>query len=330
MTEQSSPTPVLIAVDWGSSNFRAFLLDKRGKILSEVSAPQGMLCLKKDEFEAALLAHIQPWVTDFSVPVLMAGMVGSAQGWVDAGYIDCPADAKQAAMKLCHVDNESKLSIRIVPGVKCQTANLQPDVMRGEEVQVFGAVSLIEHELGLLNNAQLDKLVFCLPGTHSKWIKMAKNDQGQPIVESLSTQMTGEMYNIVVENSILGKGVYKQATDVDMDSFLQGVHTSQREGGLLHHLFSARTLRLEQRLDDKHVCSYISGLLIGAELCSVLAASSLEHIYLIGSSTLNTLYAQALKELGLLSTPVSSEKASALGMVMVAEQANLIKSKEVH
>ncbi|MCC4834457.1 2-dehydro-3-deoxygalactonokinase [Shewanella sp. 1_MG-2023] len=338
MIDASSPQPALIAVDWGSSNFRSFLLDKSGHILSEVTSPQGMLCLEKAQFEPALLEQIQPWLNDISaqknvVPVLMAGMVGSAQGWCDAGYVECPADAKQAATQLQAVNNQAGLQLHIVPGFKCQTSNLQPDVMRGEEVQVFGAVSLIEHELGLLNNAQLEKLVFCLPGTHSKWIRMAKSDHGHTLIDDLSTHMTGEMFNIVLEHSILGKGLDKSAEshieEIDMDGFLQGVHTSQREGGLLHHLFSARTLRLEQRLADDDVTSYLSGLLIGSELCSVLASSpNLEHIYLIGSSQLNNLYSEALKELGYLSTTVSSAKASALGMLSIAKQANLIISKE--
>ncbi|MBQ4891641.1 2-dehydro-3-deoxygalactonokinase [Shewanella sp. MMG014] len=342
MIEKSSSQPALIAVDWGSSNFRSFLLDQRGQILSEVSAAKGMLNLDKEQFESTLFQQISPWINDQGktenssntksrLPILMAGMVGSAQGWSDAGYISCPADAMQAAEQLHKVTNQAQLNIHIVPGVKCQTSHLQPDVMRGEEVQAFGAVALLEQELGLLNNTQLEKLVFCLPGTHSKWIRMAKSDAGDAVIDDLSTHMTGEVYNLIVEHSILGKGLANTNNEMafDIASFLQGVHTSQREGGLLHHLFSARTLRLEQRLTESDVTSYISGVLIGAELNAVLTSSpNLEHIYLIGGSQLNYLYSEALKELGYLSTTVSSSKASAVGMLNIAKQAKLVTSKD--
>ena len=325
--EHLSSIAALIAVDWGTTNFRAFLLDDQGRQIQETFAPMGLLSLKKDEFEAELMSHIGQWVKDKPLPVIMAGMVGSNQGWQDAGYLNCPAHLPQSAKQLCYIDNNAGLTIAIVPGVKCQTKSLNPDVMRGEEVQVFGAMTLLEQEGGVLTSSDLSNIVFCLPGTHSKWVKVDKNSLDLTTIVELSTHMTGEMFNIVLQHSILGRDVdltsLKQASDTDI--FLQGVHTSQRQGGLLNHLFSARSLRLDNRLKTEQVASYISGLLIGAELNAIATSfPDVKHIYLIGNSQLNELYREALLELGFLATQVNSAKASALGMIAIAKQAGII------
>ena len=332
MTMQVHSQAALIAIDWGSTNFRAFLLNNKGHILDQVNAPQGVLSLQGNEYETVLLGHIAHWLIEEKLPVVMAGMVGSIQGWKDAGYIKCEADIAQCANQLSRVDNDSQLNLSIVPGVKCHTVSGQPDVMRGEEVQVYGAIAYTEQQQEHLTHEKLSKLMFCLPGTHSKWVKAGKNKDGQSVICGLSTHMTGEMYNIVVDHSLLGKGLAHSdnTKNTDIDSFLLGIHTSQRKGGMLHHLFSARTLRLEQKLKPEHVTSYLSGLLIGAELAAVIETTNkLEHVYLIGNSILNDLYAKALSELGYLSTPICSAKASALGIINIAQKANLVSVEEV-
>lgn len=315
-----SNEPVLICVDWGSSNFRAFLLDGQANMLDVQNSDQGVLKLQPDEFESCLLDRISPWLESGKLPVLMAGMVGSQQGWSETSYVSCPVSLNGLSHHLYWVANTADLDIAIVPGVKGLSISGQPDVMRGEEVQIFGA-------LHLLGQSQEDALI-CLPGTHSKWAWIESGDNNEPKVVDFSTQMTGELHNVLLTQSILGRlsespesGVPLNAGAVD-----KGFSRIQSHGGLLHHLFSARTDVLDGTLDARDVTAYLSGLLIGTEVKDMLAAlPDVERIYLVGNDKLCGLYTNAIEKAGFSALTISGEQAACMGMLAIAEQSNLLK-----
>jgi 2-dehydro-3-deoxygalactonokinase len=148
----------LIAVDWGTSNFRAFRLDGQGAIVARCSSPQGILQVGDGSFAAALRAQIGAWLAEGETRVLMCGMIGSRQGWVEAGYLACPAGISDLAGAVMQVPF-AEATVRLVPGVKGADAAGVPEVMRGEETAAMGMLE----GCGLV----------CFPGTHSKWISCA-------------------------------------------------------------------------------------------------------------------------------------------------------------
>ena len=146
----------LIAIDWGTTSARAYRLDARGRILDEQSAPLGVQKVEPGKFAQALTAVLGGEIPQ-DVPMIASGMIGSRQGWIEAPYRDCPADFDDIAAALTPVPGTR---LRIVPGLVCRDADGVPDVMRGEEVQVFGAMQLLD----------VRELTAVLPGTHSKWV----------------------------------------------------------------------------------------------------------------------------------------------------------------
>ncbi|MEM5481139.1 2-dehydro-3-deoxygalactonokinase [Pseudoalteromonas fuliginea] len=330
MSNNKSNLPALIIVDWGSSNFRAFLVDNKGMILDTVNGEQGVLSIKNGCLETVLLSYISDWLLEYKMPIIMAGMVGGAIGWQDTGYVNTPVNLDSMSVSLCKANNKAGLRISIVPGIKYVMENNVCDVMRGEEVQVFGAVLDVEQTAGELSNQTLGETMFCLPGTHSKWVEVAKDTQNKTVITSLTTFMTGEMFDLLTKQSILGEGLESLvSTQTDMPSFLKGVGVSQVQSSLLSALFSARTLKLDKQLALQNVPSYISGLLIGAELAGIRSKlNDIKHVYLIGNSSLNTLYCEALKELGFTSSILSSATASTKGMFTLAINAGLVTEKE--
>ena len=246
----------MIAIDWGTTSFRAYRLDRQGNVVESRASDKGIMAVPPGP--AVLEEVIPDWNER---PIVMSGMVGSRQGWVEAPYVACPAGLDDLAKALKKVSRD----VWIVPGVSCKHS--VPDVMRGEEVQVLGA-----GEDGL----------FCLPGTHSKWVEV-RNGR----IERFSTHMTGEVYAVLKQHSILGRMMQEGAPDPG--AFVQGIRRSGEEGGLLHHLFGVRTRALLDGLQPGASPSYLSGILIGHELRSQRA----QELKLIGDPVLVELYAQA-------------------------------------
>jgi 2-dehydro-3-deoxygalactonokinase len=199
----------------------------------------------------------------------MSGMVGSRQGWKEAPYVQCPAGFDEIAAELVEV----RQGVWIVPGLACRDSAGVPDVMRGEEVQVLGAGQ--------------DGLI-CLPGTHSKWVEVKKGR-----IERFSTFMTGEVYAVLKQHSILGRMMAEERPDAG--AFAEGVGRSGEAGGLLHHLFGVRTRGLMAELGAAASASYLSGILIGHELRSQDA----KQFHLLGAPALASLYQQAAAALGI-------------------------------
>jgi 2-dehydro-3-deoxygalactonokinase len=285
----------LIAVDWGTSNFRAFLLDEEGAIRARCSSPRGILRVEGGNFEAALREEVGEWLGEGEKHILMCGMIGSRQGWVEAEYLPCPAGISDLAHAVIRVPF-SGAEVWLVPGVIGSDAQDVPEVMRGEETMVMGM-------LDVCAGASL----VCLPGTHSKWIHVSDRR-----IVNFTTSMTGEVYSALSKYTILER-MMKAGSVSDINVFHDGVARSADSGGLLHHLFGVRTLALRGRLGEEAGTSYLSGLLIGHE---VRAAKPAGLVHLAGSAPLCALYVQAIEACGGSAT-VADENAAALGLAAI-------------
>ena len=244
--------PHLIAVDWGTSALRAALMI-HGQIESVRHSDQGILQIPPNGFANALALLCGDWMTHPQALTLICGMAGSAQGWQLAPYMACPSPLLNLTQHLVWVQERK---VALVPGISCELPHA-PDVMRGEETQVLGAMQLL---------GRSDATVI-LPGTHSKWVTV--KDQ---CVVRFHTFMTGECFSVLKQHSILGRTLSTPhpepapADDGDESFFDQGVALALSGASLLHTLFSVRTLALMDRLSPAQGLAYLSGLLIGEEL----------------------------------------------------------------
>ena len=286
----------MIAVDWGTSNFRAFRLDGQGAIVARCSSPRGILQVGDGNFAAALRAEIGAWLEEGETHVLMCGMIGSRQGWVEAGYLACPAGISDLAAAVMQVPFP-EATVRLVPGVKGADAAGVPEVMRGEETAAMGMFA----GSGLV----------CFPGTHSKWIQLSDHT-----IVSFATWMTGEVYSALRRCTILER-MMTSDTAIDHAAFQDGLARSADSAGLLHHLFGVRTLALMGQLREEVSASYLSGLLIGHEVRAAMPRAA--RVHLVGTPTLCTLYAQAIEACG-GAAHVEDEDAAALGLAAIGRR----------
>lgn len=265
----------MIGVDWGTTSFRAYRLGPGGAVLAEVERKRGILTVEPGGFPAVLEEAIGPWLADGESEVLLCGMVGSRQGWQEAPYLPCPAGPAEIAAALTVLDFEGA-RCRLVPGLATRDADGVPDVMRGEETKLIGL--LAEGVAGLV----------CLPGTHTKWVRLAGGRIGH-----FATHMTGELRAVLLEHSILGR---LAAPGRSAEAFRRGVARSGQEGGLLHHLFGTRGLGLHGELAEAETADYLSGLLIGHEIRAAWPGG--EPVHLAGAAVLAETYGAALAQLG--------------------------------
>lgn len=277
-TTHSQEEPGLIGVDWGTSSCRAYLMGRDGGVLTSVSTDKGIMQVEDGAFAETLAALIGNWRRP-GLPVILSGMIGSRQGWIEAPYVTVPASFDAIAKAL--VRHPDDADIYIAPGLAQDLPGQAPDVMRGEETQIIGAVGDIS-----------DRQLLVMPGTHSKWVLV----EDRKIVWFV-TFMTGELFAVLKHHSILGR--LMAAGDEDRSAFEQGLDAAGTlPGGLLQHLFSARTLALFDRLPEGAVAPYLSGLLIGHEIADALGnletTSDLPPITVIGASALAKRYVDAL------------------------------------
>ena len=295
----ASASQPLLAVDWGTTALRGALLAADGTVLAEHASAGGLLSVPPGGWGAAFEAEFGAWLAAHpGLRCLMAGMVGSRQGWVQAPYCACPAGPLDLAAQLLWLQPGR---LAIVPGLSTEASGL-PDVMRGEETQVFGALAVLG-----LSDATL-----VLPGTHSKWVTV----QGGRIT-GFATHMTGECFALFRQHSILARTLPAlepagaAAADAWVpEAFDRGVLQAQKAGGLLHHLFCVRSLSLFDRLDAASASSLLSGLVIGEELRAQALPAQFRAggVVVIGSAALTSRYQRAL---GLLGVPVQTVGAEA-------------------
>ena len=266
----------LIAIDWGTSSLRAARLGPQGQVLEERASAQGILAVPPDGFSAVFDALCAGWLQGDTL-ALMSGMVGSRQGWLEAPYCECPAGFDEVACRLTWLRPGQ---LAIVPGLRCEHDGV-PDVMRGEEVQVFGALQ----QLGL------DDATLVLPGTHSKWVTVRARR-----IEQFCTYMTGEFYALLRQHSILSRTLPADEGPLQEDAFDQGVDQALHGPSLLATAFSTRTLALFERLAPQALPSYLSGLVIGEELRAQAPGSG--PVVVVGGPALASRYERALARCG--------------------------------
>jgi 2-dehydro-3-deoxygalactonokinase len=266
----------MIAVDWGTSSLRCYRLDSQGTIVDSRSSGDGILNVAPGQFPGVLDRQIAGWSETL---IVMSGMVGSRQGWKEAPYVQCPAGFDEIAANLVEV----RPGVWIVPGLSCRDAAGVPDVMRGEETQILGC--------------GIDGAI-CLPGTHSKWVEVRNGK-----IERFSTHMTGEVYAVMKQHSILGRMMEEGKPHAG--AFAEGVKRSGQPGGVLHHLFGVRTRGLMGELAPAASASYLSGILIGHELRTLDA----RRFGILGAPDLAALYQQAAAILGMTTSVLDSTAA---------------------
>jgi len=289
-------TDGFIAVDWGTTNRRAYLIDKSGKQAGEFEDSKGILSVEKGAFPAAV-EEIREKLGD--KPLLLAGMVGSNRGWVEAPYVPCPADISDLASKLVWAGEREA----IVPGVS-YLRNGRADVMRGEEVQLLGAAAA-----GLVSQ---DALV-CHPGTHNKWTVLHRGS-----IQSFRTVMTGELFSLLKEHSILSD-MLQGAVEVN-DAFKTAAHYAIWNEALPAELFSvrARVLLGEARKED--AASYTSGLLIGTDVRIGLGLPAGAEVMIMGRPELTRLYAAAIAQANRRAVELDGEQCFLAGIQEIAKR----------
>jgi 2-dehydro-3-deoxygalactonokinase len=286
----------MIAVNWGTSNFRAYKVDAQGHVEAEKSSGRGAVTVSTGGFQDALVAEILDWMDMRDNRVLMCGMVGARRGWKEASYLQVPASFDQVVQGVIKLEVEG-LDARIVPGLIGTDSYGVPDVMRGEETEILGCAT----EVG--NNVH-----FCLPGTHTKWVRM---DNGR--IGPFLTSMTGDLFKAIRANTILRSCTQHEPNDGN--AFLLGVARAGQGGELGHQLFGVRTLVLTGKMSDTSASSYLSGLLIGSEVREMARMD--DEVHLIGDAALCALYQKALREFGLNST-IEPEGAALRGLLRIA------------
>lgn len=311
MTECLAPT--LIALDWGTSSLRAYLLGEGGRVLASQSRPWGVQHTPDGDFARAYEELIGDWYRQWpELPALACGMIGSRQGWREVPYAVCPATANDLVDGLLALDTACG-TLHLVPGVL--DAGALPNVIRGEETQVFGALQLAPE---LRDNALL-----VLPGTHSKWVTVRDG-----AISRFATYMTGELFAVLRDHSILGRPAREQGSERSDAAFFRGLDAARQSGaeGISGRLFSTRSLLLTDRLSAAQSLDYLSGLLIGEELRGVLA--SLEGgvcppLVLIGDVHLCERYRLALSRFSVDSVRIL-ENAGVVGLWQLACAAALV------
>lgn len=270
-----------IAVDWGTSNLRAWLMSDK-QVLATKSSSEGMGGLSSDQFEPALIKLISDWLDtqagNNKITVVACGMVGSQQGWAEAGYTQVPCSPSGAKVTLPIV-HDPRINVFILSGL----SQTEPaDVMRGEETQISGFMAQHPDFSGLI----------CMPGTHSKWAYL---DNGA--VTKFKTAMTGEIYNLLSEYSVLRQLVDKKGRDED--AFRQGVLEGVNHPELaLSNLFSLRARAVLNKTNPSKTAAHLSGLLIGTEIVTMRQTMPADNIQLLGSGVLAELYSQAFAIMG--------------------------------
>jgi 2-dehydro-3-deoxygalactonokinase len=301
----------IFALDWGTSNLRAFRLTAEGTCVAQRSAARGILAVSPSGFEAALTEIIGDWLAeDREAAIILSGMVGSRQGWVEVPYAEAPAGIAALLAKATAKTLTDGRTALFLPGVSCLRGGV-PDVMRGEETQIIGALALS----GLADGP------VCAPGTHSKWVQV----EGGRIM-GFATYMTGELFALLRDQSLLGRGMARDGqgavetapADLARAGFERGVAQAFADPALLRTLFSARTLGLFDRLPAVAVADYLSGLLIGAEVAAALPEGFGTPIPVIASAALADRYAWALALRGYTAHPISGDAAAVAGLAQFA------------
>ncbi len=300
----------VIGLDWGTSALRAYRLGSAGEVLERRRADLGILRVTGGAFEDALFSIIGDWLAaEKEVAVIASGMITSRQGWVETPYLPCPAGAGELAAALTARRLRSGHRILFVTGLSTRGGDGMPDVMRGEETQIMGALA-----------EGVSARLLILPGTHSKWVRCSAGR-----IAHFATMMTGELFDVLRRHSILGRLMEGEADDAA--AFARGVAFGARDhadsGGLLRRLFSVRSLGLFDEIPPAGLAAYLSGLLIGSELREGHRMfGEAEAVGLIGEPELVRRYREALTACGCEGEALPGDLA-ARGLFLLARRAGV-------
>lgn len=306
MTQNTSPN--VIAIDWGTSSFRAYLVAHNGKVMDQKQSDNGILNVANRDFDAVLHNACEDWLAKWpNLNIVMCGMIGSKQGWKEATYLSGDTGAIDLANAVTELEWRGR-NLRIVPGVQAKSFGGGPDVMRGEETILVGALSLNAPKNGL----------YCLPGTHSKWVLIENGKIG-----AFSTFMTGELFSILKKHSILSALISEapKVSKAEQDiAFLQGIDMATEKVELLHELFSLRAGVLTGDTHQTAIVDVLSGLLIGSELISMksMLDRAKQNIILVSSGEIAARYHAALTHLSYEPILIDAEKACISGLLAVS------------
>ncbi len=293
-----------IVADWGTTRFRGYLIENE-TILDQVSSEEGVSALRKGQHRDVFMRQCGRWLeAEPDAPVLLVGMVGSREGWVEAPYAACPAGPAEIANALVSVDLGSGRKAHIIPGLTCAPAPGASDVMRGEETLVLGACT----ENGLI----------CSAGTHPKWIEMRDGR-----IERFATYMTGEMYALLREHSMIGRPATEPEDPKGFDLGLEAAErnsgaTGTARVGLLHLLFGARAAVVSGHMASSLLAPYLSGLLTGDEINGAL--SQFGHpssVTILADGPRADLYVHALARHGIATEVKTPQKALIAGLARI-------------
>ena len=304
--------PAMVGVDWGSSRLRAYLLNGEGGVLDEIEDGEGVFAGRTD-FERIFGQVCGGWLSRTpGIPVLMAGMVGSRQGWVETEYVPCPVSLPSLGRRIARMPTADGDSLYIVPGVSNVGPSGLPDVIRGEETQLFGSVG----------EQESDDLIACFPGTHCKWTQVERGH-----IVRFSTFMTGELFSALSECTSLAPFLNANEDSLDEAAFLEGVALSRRGGGLSHQAFSIRSRPLVERRPCVAGSSRLSGLLIGAELEAGLKLyPGIQKIVIVGAEELGARYRLAFAEQGVDAQLITGQQAFVSGAWRLATVSGILAS----
>lgn len=270
-----------IGVDWGTSNMRAYVMGDGGTVIATLRSDRGSGQLAQDEFEPALLAlvsdHLHP---DRVTPVVACGMVGSRQGWAEADYVAVPCEPPILSAPVSAPCRDPRISVRIIRGVKQEKP---ADVMRGEETQIAGYLSV---------NPKFDG-VLCLPGTHTKWVRISAGE-----IVSFQTFMTGELFSLIAGQSVLRHSIAKEGWEEDAFTAALSDSLSKPEA-IAARLFTVRAGSLLSDASPIAARARVSGLLIGMELAAARPYWLGQDVAIIGTKHLAEAYRTALSQQGL-------------------------------
>ena len=292
-----------IGVDWGTSRFRAYLVD-RGAVVDRVASSEGVSALEAGQHQGVFRREVGAWLAaEPDAPVALVGMVGSREGWVMAPYAACPAAPSEIAKAMIEVDLGGGRRGHIVPGMMCEPQAGAVDVMRGEETLAFGT-------------GVTDGLV-CLPGTHPKWVEMRGGR-----IERFATYFTGEMYALLRHHSMAGRPAIEPE---DPDGFELGLEAAERNSGgagarvgLLHLIFGARAAAVTGRLAPEKLGPYLSGLLTGDEIHSALSLfSKPASVTVVGDPARARLFERALARHAIAAVTHEPERALIAGLAEI-------------
>ena len=299
------PNAAFIAGDWGTTHLRLYLCDRQGRVL-ESKIGKGVASLQ-GRIERAFFDLIEGWQRHGKLPAILCGMAGSTIGWREVPYLACPARLDGIAAKSLRFESGER-TIAIAPGLSCRNRLQAPDMMRGEETQILGAV---DGDSGLAAGRHL----LCLPGTHTKWVTLKDG-----VVEQFQTVLAGELFDILRRHSIL-VNADSLADLTGGEAFARALDQTRRFGDaeLSHLLFEVRSRQLQGELTREEAPAYLSGLIIGQDISGARRLFQAElaetgRVVVIGSSKLGALYAQALEAHAIIPCYLDGEGASLAGL----------------